>query len=879
MSMLPSMTRIGTGTGPEARGRGRAGVGRQTPRLVFACLLAASLAAARQASATSPYIWDDNGDGMDDRIETVHALGFAFAFENADTLAHQRIDVSRTVPGLVYGAYVIYGHVPTATDLAAIQALGLPVLYRFEAANALRSAGSFAQLRLAAALPGVERVEAVPLLYGLVREGSASIAKRDPTERTFPTWEGTGGADGNGVVIAFLDTGINDVADGVVSAHESLAGRFVGGAAFPGPDSTFDTPRNGSVNPADHGGAVTRSHATHVAGIALGGGGSDGYAVGVAPAARFVDVKVLSDAGSGTGLPEALDWCIHNRARNWGPPGFEGIDVINLSLAGTDVSDGNDLAAKLAGRATELGIVVVASMGNDGLAAHVPSPAAGDGVIAVGAYDAQRTPEAGDDLFASFSNRGPRDADGDGGSLDELKPDLLAPGVAVLSANGDPGSDGHQYRRLNGTSMSAAFVSGAAACLRSAAPSLSPAAIGGLLRATARRDLGGVPGGPAGADPRWQAAKGFGALDLYGAKLELEQPQRSQVVRLELDGDSDPTAIAAVAWTQRERGAPALVMERAADLGGSPGAFAEYDSAAAVGDSSLADLANRTAYGFSWPVPPAERGNAFWYRVAYTEGGVRYASPARRFTSPSGTSLATLEWTIVHNALDHDLAGQITAGPTGDNRSATFGATPPSIVLPLPGTGAAESSDWVDGLSTLGNVAWTFRQEIANPDAAAFLPPTVDRPWRMALEEAGYLNRGGRIAQFRLTWHAPGGDQVFDGGPVPQQTLEGAETVVGIPAMATDVTPRPDPARVRYGPNPLRAGGTVSFALDRGDAIELRVYDLAGREVGRTPFTRAGDGARATWRALGADSRPLPPGVYLARAGEGRALRLVVLSP
>src|SRR5256885_289760 len=82
--------------------------------------------------------------------------------------------------------------------------------------------------------------------------------------------------------------------------------------------------------------------------------------------------------------------------------------------------------------------------------------AAGDGVIAVGAYASQRTPEAEDDQFAAFSNRGPRNSDTDDDPLDELKPDLIAPGVSVLSADGDETTDGHQYRRLSGTSMSAA---------------------------------------------------------------------------------------------------------------------------------------------------------------------------------------------------------------------------------------------------------------------------------------------------------------------------------------------------------------------------------------------------------------------------------------
>jgi starch synthase (maltosyl-transferring) len=42
--------------------------------------------------------------------------------------------------------------------------------------------------------------------------------------------------------------------------------------------------------------------------------------MGVAPGARFVDVKVLNDAGTGTEVGEGIDWCIHNRARDWDTP-------------------------------------------------------------------------------------------------------------------------------------------------------------------------------------------------------------------------------------------------------------------------------------------------------------------------------------------------------------------------------------------------------------------------------------------------------------------------------------------------------------------------------------------------------------------------------
>src|SRR5439155_27186000 len=166
--------------------------------------------------------------------------------------------------------------------------LVMPRLHRFEAVPAVHSVATFLQVQAAAAMPGVQRVEAVPVLYPLDYVGAAAIGVRDPAGRIFPTWEGTGGGDGSGVVVAFLDTGINDAPDGSYPGHESLIGRCLGGASFVGGSSDLDTPPDGSVNPVDRGGSATSAHGTHVARMAVGSGGAGGYATGVATGAPVV---------------------------------------------------------------------------------------------------------------------------------------------------------------------------------------------------------------------------------------------------------------------------------------------------------------------------------------------------------------------------------------------------------------------------------------------------------------------------------------------------------------------------------------------------------------------------------------------------------------
>jgi len=840
--------------------------------LVVSALVAATLAPGVVFAA--PFIWDQDDNKIDDRIESVQLLGYHLAFEGADSLLRKRFAVDPVAGTLIYGIYVDFVQAPTASDLFSLTALGMPILHRYEEIPTVRSAASFAQLQAAATLPNVQRVEAIPLLYPMLHDGAASIGVRDPSGQVFPTWEGMGGAQGQGVVVAILDTGINDEPEGSYPGHESLAGRALGGAVFTNGDSTLDTPRDGSVNPSDHGGGATHAHGTHVAGIILGTGGPSGFAKGVAPQARFVDVKVLNDLGLGSGVAEAIDWCIHNRARDWGVIGYQGIDVVNLSLSSLDVTDGNDAASRLADRATQKGLVVVASMGNDGHAFGVPSPAGGDRVLAVGALDAQRSPLNGDDLFASFSNFGPRASDGDADPSDEQKPDLLAPGVAVMSADGDLASDGAQYVRLSGTSMAAAFVSGAVAALRSQVPSLDPDQIAKVLRTTGYRPLGSVPAGVGGPDPGWFSPIGYGAVDLHAALLELTQPQRSQVRRLELRASGDQ--ILATLRTQRERGTTHFVFERAPDAAGIPGAFAPYDSVPAGGDSTLADGTNLQSYTRVWSVPGSERGQPFWYRISYSEAGTRHNGPARRFASPVGVPVATVEVTIVHNAYDNDIDAAIEVG--AESSAGLDGAmSPPTLTYPLPASSAAVSSDWATGASSSGNIAWSFSIDIPQGAVSAYLPPDASHHWRLRVTEGGFLNRSGRLAQFRVIWHGPGGDQVFPGGPLPLQTIEGGTLYAVAPSSVTGVGGSPNIGPLRAGPNPLPRGATMSFSLGSAPHGDLRVFDLAGRQVGRVPF-RDRDGAwRAQWDARDAGGSPLPPGLYFARAGNAGVARLVLL--
>ncbi|MFP4209231.1 MAG: S8 family serine peptidase, partial [Wenzhouxiangella sp.] len=82
------------------------------------------------------------------------------------------------------------------------------------------------------------------------------------------------------------------------------------------------------------------------------------------------------------------------------------------------------------------------------------------------------------DVLAGFSSRGPL-------NVDVIKPDLTAPGVAILAAVAADGDDAETYGVYSGTSMASPHVAGAAALLRAIHPTWTPTEIRAALMGTA----------------------------------------------------------------------------------------------------------------------------------------------------------------------------------------------------------------------------------------------------------------------------------------------------------------------------------------------------------------------------------------------------------
>jgi len=274
---------------------------------------------------------------------------------------------------------------------------------------------------------------------------------------------------GSGVTVAVLDTGVTRLAD--------LGNRVLARVDF--------TP--------DHDGYDRYGHGTHMAGLVAGNGAlSGGTWAGAAPKANLVSVKVAGRDGSTdvSVVIAALQWIVANRTKY-------NIRVLNLSF-GTDaiqpyLLDPLDFAVE---KVWKSGIVVVVAAGNRGsLVGTINKPADDPFVITVGASDVRGTTSISDDLVAGFSSRGP--------THDLIaKPDLVAPGVGMVS-NRAAGSTldvehpaarvGDYYFKGSGTSQAAAIVSGVAALMIQAKPSITPDVLKATLVGTAKK-MGGLLG-------------------------------------------------------------------------------------------------------------------------------------------------------------------------------------------------------------------------------------------------------------------------------------------------------------------------------------------------------------------------------------------------
>lgn len=310
-------------------------------------------------------------------------------------------------------------------------------------------------------------------------------------------------SDGDGIVIAVLDTGITrhvDVDTSLADAgYDFISDAFVSGRATderaPGGWDLGDwTAAN--VCSADSPAEASSWHGTHVASTAGAELTNNGLGMsGVAFGARILPVRVLGHCGGFTSdIADAIVWAAGGSVDGV-PANAHPADVINLSLGGSGRCTGNDPTLQAVRRAINLGTVVVVSAGNSNDDASHYTPASCPGVITVAATGITSK-------RAYYSNYG-------------SSVEIAAPGGGVFQDD-DPSTgivsyDGFVWQALNngtttpvpvgttyggfaGTSQAAPHVSGTVALMQSARkmlrmPLLRPNQVLHILEQTAERPV------------------------------------------------------------------------------------------------------------------------------------------------------------------------------------------------------------------------------------------------------------------------------------------------------------------------------------------------------------------------------------------------------
>lgn len=304
-------------------------------------------------------------------------------------------------------------------------------------------------------------------------------------------YNGSSGYNGNGIIVAILDTGVN------YNHNDIKNNMWTNSQGYHGYDYV-----NRDNDPMDD-----QGHGSHCAGIVAGTGAS-GTKTGMAPGAKIMALKVLGADGSGSNsnIMNAMQYAITNHA-----------DIVSMSL-GASGDSGNASERQIFDNMLSAGMIATLAAGNDGENYssinpnskgkyysvprnvgspgncpppwHNPDQTLNGGLSAVVCVGASQR----NDRKSTFSSMGPVTwsnvsgyndypyTAGSSTNIGLIRPDIAVPGsdITSLDYSGNSG-----YTEMCGTSMATPGCAGIFALMLSANPDLTPAQLDEIIETTA----------------------------------------------------------------------------------------------------------------------------------------------------------------------------------------------------------------------------------------------------------------------------------------------------------------------------------------------------------------------------------------------------------
>lgn len=304
-------------------------------------------------------------------------------------------------------------------------------------------------------------------------------------------YNGASGYNGNGIIVAIVDTGVN------YNHNDIKNNMWTNAQGYHGYDYV-----NSDNDPMDDNG-----HGSHCAGIVAGTGAS-GTQTGMAPGAKIMALKVLGANGSGSNanIMSAMQYAINNHA-----------DIISMSL-GASGDTGNASERQLFVNMLNTGIIATLAAGNDGenyssanpnndgYYYSIPRNVGSPGNCPPPWHNPDQTLNGGtsaavcvgstnrNDRKSTFSSIGPVTwsdisgyndypyTAGSSTNIGLIRPDIAVPGSDITSLDYS-GTNG--YTEMCGTSMATPGCAGIFALMLSANPDLTPEQLDEIIETTA----------------------------------------------------------------------------------------------------------------------------------------------------------------------------------------------------------------------------------------------------------------------------------------------------------------------------------------------------------------------------------------------------------